>query len=600
MSSQNYLGEFEKIQEFLGGNAKVYKVRDKKYGHYRALKVLHEHIESEDDPRYINFMNECKKLLMLGNGGHPNILRIHRPLLRDNRAMVEMDFIEGDDLYEYLKKNKFVPIDEVMKMLTDIGSALSFCHVDIYKYCINRDEDNLPDDPEDGHKVVIDDDARERLINKYRIVHNDMHARNVIRRIDGTYILLDFGLAVNDNEANNGSRISNGVIQYRAPEKWNGQTITPAVDIYGFGIMLYEYLAGRLPFPFNGNIKIRKDVDEHIQAHCEQVPQPIFPLRKQAYELAHPGETLNEPDYPAWLEELIMKCLAKNPSDRFADGKELSEYVKAQLTQSSQQYNKLIQHLDDVENELQRVKSQRDKELKEAMDKARIIQQEFEERKLEADAQMALVKEQLEEEKAAAEARIKQLEEQKKASDNKVVELQQQREQEMREVANKVKQLEEQLARQQREAEEKLKEWQTQYRQEVSTKLRDEHSDELIIEAVLAQPALNGDDEKSPQDTDSGNTTDNDFWEIPVLSVVRKEDIDDNTHRNTKENNHPIVQPQPSPRQTPVVKPPVAPPQSLHETTQPDKKSNLRTIIAWMILALIALYAIIILITYNL
>lgn len=600
MSSKSFLGEFELIQSYKpGGYAQVFKVRDKKFGHFRAVKVLHGYIESENDPQYINFLSECKKLLMLGNGGHPNILRIHRPLLRDNKAIVEMDFVEGDDLADYLSKNKFVPIDEVMKMLTDVSSALAFCHVDIYKYCINRDEDDLPDDPDDGQKVIIDDEARERLISKYRIVHNDMHSRNVIRRIDGTYILLDFGLAVNDNEANRSSRISNGAVQYKAPEKWKGEPVTTAVDIYGFGVMLYEFLAGQLPFAFSGDLGNYKDVHAHMEAHCKQTPSPIFPLRKQAFEAAHPGLTLNEPDYPEWIEELIMKCLAKNAADRFADGKELSEYVKTQLNLSSAQYKDLINHLDVVEEELKNVKAQKDKELNEAKEKARIIQQEYENKIHEYDAEMSFVKEQLEEEKQLAQKRIdelqSQLEQEKKVADKEKRILQEECDKEMQEAKEKVKQLEEQLARQQYEAEEKLKKMQEQYREQVSSELRKEHSDELIIDAVLSDTALNIDDVEavkndSPHDVEE-------VFEIPVLEIVQTTEFDKTDYDVPEDNQRQAIEHQP---QKPlIVKPTDNSSGSQRNRIKPVKNNNTGIVIALMVIALILLYVTIIVMGKN-
>jgi serine/threonine protein kinase len=194
---------------------------------------------------------------------------------------------------------------------------------------MDRVEDDLQDDPEDGSKVLVDDQTRERLIQKYRVIHNDIHSDNIIRREDGNYILLDFGLAIQGENVVRSSRRSDGAPEFKAPEKWDGDTdLTTQSDIYGLGVVLYECLAGRVPFPLSseesGSVKALYLLGE---SHKSQIPDSIYELRKAAYEKANPGQTYDAPDYPQWLEEVIMKCLEKKPQDRFLNGKELYAYV---------------------------------------------------------------------------------------------------------------------------------------------------------------------------------------------------------------------------------------------------------------------------------
>ena len=194
-----FLEEYTLLDELgQGGYATVYKVRHNNLGYIRAIRVLNAIIaHGETDKTYQKFLEECKLLLRLGNGNHPNIVHIYQPLLKAQRAIVEMDFVDGKDLYHYLEeKHSFVEIKDVLRLLNDIGSALSYCHEDIYKFCMDKDEDNLQDDPEDGRKVLLDNKTKQRLINKYRVIHNDIHSGNIIRREDGSYVLLDFGLAI--------------------------------------------------------------------------------------------------------------------------------------------------------------------------------------------------------------------------------------------------------------------------------------------------------------------------------------------------------------------------------------------------------------------
>lgn len=327
-----FLEEYTLLDELgQGGFATVYKVRHNELGYIRAVRVMNVVIaRGEEDKTYQRFLDECRLLLRIGNGNHPNIVHICRPLLKDQRAAVEMDYVDGCDITKHVKRSDgFVPVDDVMRLLEEISSALAYCHVDIYRFCMDRVEDDLQDDPDDGSKVLLDDEIREKLIQKYRVIHNDIHSDNIIRREDGSYVLLDFGLAIQGENVVRSSRRSDGAPEFKAPEKWDGDMeLTTQSDIYSFGVVLYEFLTGRVPFPLSpedaGSAKAIYMLGED---HKSKTPDSIYELRKAAFERTHSGETYDAPDYPAWLEEVILKCLEKNPEDRFLNGKELHEYV---------------------------------------------------------------------------------------------------------------------------------------------------------------------------------------------------------------------------------------------------------------------------------
>lgn len=336
----SFLVDYTKLDELgQGGFAKVYKVRHNKLGYIRAIRVLNEFIANgEQDSIYQRFLEECKILLRLGNGNHPHIVHIYQPLLKEQRALVEMDYVDGCNITTYLERNnRFVKADDVIKLLSDMSSALAYCHEDIFEFCYDRMEDNLMDDPEDGSKVIIDAETRKTLINKYRVIHNDLHSGNIIRRGDGNFILLDFGLAIEGDDVVRSSRRRNGAPEYMAPEKWdNNKLLSTQSDIYSLGVILYEYLSGQVPFKFDkANTNSTEAIYKLSQAHKSVDPSPIFALRKAAFEAAYPGETMDEPDYPEWLENVILKCLSKNPDDRFYNGKELFNYVSQILSTSN-------------------------------------------------------------------------------------------------------------------------------------------------------------------------------------------------------------------------------------------------------------------------
>ena len=327
-----FLEEYTLLDELgQGGFATVYKVRHNKLGYIRAIRVLNAIIaHGESDKAYQKFLEECRLLLRLGNGNHPNIVHVYQPLLKAQRAIVEMDYVDGKDLYHYLEANSsFVGTEDVIKLLTDISSALAYCHEDIYKFCMDKEEDNLKDDPNDGSKVLLDLKTQNFLIEKYRVIHNDIHSRNIIRRENGLYVLLDFGLAIEGDSVVRSSRRKNGAPEFKAPEKWeNDSILTTQSDIYSFGVVLYEFLSGRVPFQFDKKNSNTVEAEYLLgQAHKEQTPEPIYGLRKVSFEKSHPGEVY-EKDYPEWLEELIMKCLSKDPKNRFKNGKELYDYAQ--------------------------------------------------------------------------------------------------------------------------------------------------------------------------------------------------------------------------------------------------------------------------------
>lgn len=320
-----------------GGFATVYKVRHNRLGYIRAIRVLNATIaHGEDDPRYQKFLNECRLLLCLGNGNHPNIVHIYQPFLKENKALVEMDFVDGQDVVGYLKsKSGFVESSEVINLLRDMSSALSYCHEDIYKYCMDRELDDLQDDPEDGSKVLIDEATRRRLIDKYSVIHNDLHSGNIMRRENGTYVLLDFGLAIEGDEVVRSSRHTNGAPEFKAPEKWDDDgIITPQTDIYSLGVVLYEYLAGRVPFPLDKSLRSPERAIFYIgEAHKATKPESIENVRRETFNKIYPDVEYVK-DYPAWLETVIMKCLEKNPNERYANAKELYEDVKSYLNKA--------------------------------------------------------------------------------------------------------------------------------------------------------------------------------------------------------------------------------------------------------------------------
>ena len=346
----------EPLDQRSGSEAIVYKVRHKEYDYLRAIRV--PIMDNEDNDKNINayqrFQNECKTLLKLGNGTHDNIVRIFRYSLDENNPFFEMDYVDGENIDQYINRNHHcIPVNEVINMATQISSALAFCHEDIFQFCYSRKEDKLQVNPNDGSDVVIDENKKTELINKYKVIHNDIHSGNVMRRKhDGKYILIDFGFAINGIEEVCQSRHSNGAPEFKAPEKWDkNSSISEQSDIYSFGVLMYLFLAGRVPFPLNENS------EEMVNAHKYENGIPSIKRLREDFFIKN-GQKYE--DYPQWLEKVILKCIEKQPEKRFKNGKELHECI----IQNTKTVNYDQEERNRLDNEVRQLKNELSSEMK--------------------------------------------------------------------------------------------------------------------------------------------------------------------------------------------------------------------------------------------
>src|SRR5882757_3358797 len=208
------LGPFEIVAPIgEGGMGEVYRARDTKLNRDVALKVLPESFANDSD-RLARFQREAQVLASLN---HPNIAHIHG--LEESggvRALV-MELVEGEDLAQRLTRGA-IPVDEALPMAKQIAEALEAAH-------------------EQG------------------IIHRDLKPANIKVRPDGTLKVLDFGLAKETGDQiglTSDSATASGMIigtpGYMPPEQARGEKVDKRADIWAFGVVLYEMVAGQRLF----------------------------------------------------------------------------------------------------------------------------------------------------------------------------------------------------------------------------------------------------------------------------------------------------------------------------------------------------------------
>jgi len=277
-----------------GGQGSVYKGR--RIGPIvTAVKLLPTpiHSESEDDKHFRDFRNEVEKLKKVNEQPNPNVVKILSSGITEtgNLPFIEMEYIEGPDLEELLKPPhpSLFTIKETIKVAEHLSNALAHCH-------------------------------------RVDVKHGDIKSNNVkFNYHSGNYVLLDFGLAIMSDEQRRTSLRHAGAIEFMAPEQNEGVMLFET-DVYSFGIIIFELLAGTVPFPLKDKGETART---HVMVSHMEMPVPdIFILRKQNlpqdWSLQKKEHEMN---LPSWLVNAIYKCLEKKPEKRFKEGVELHDHI---------------------------------------------------------------------------------------------------------------------------------------------------------------------------------------------------------------------------------------------------------------------------------
>lgn len=263
-----------------GGMAEVYFGEHTSLQRMVAVKIMRDHVDGDTETR-MRFEREAR---VVANLRHPNIIQMYDYDLVEGQPCLIMELVNGASLGVYLKalhkKEEKLPMDMISHILSSLASAIDYAH-------------------------------------SQNIIHRDIKPANVLLRSVSGYVnedeplpkdvepvLTDFGLVrLLDASIQTSTGTVSGTPAYMSPEQARGDRVDRKTDIYSLGVLLYEMLAGTVPFDAESSFGI-------LMKHLNEPPPPILGISKD-------------------LQAVINRALAKDPDRRYDSAKDLADEFRA-------------------------------------------------------------------------------------------------------------------------------------------------------------------------------------------------------------------------------------------------------------------------------
>jgi serine/threonine protein kinase len=270
-------GKYQLLKRLaMGGMAQIYLARQRGPEGFEKLLVVKRILPhlAENDEFVRMFLDEARIAARLD---HPNIVQIYDLGSQDDSFFIAMEYIHGEDLRRVWKRaersGQLIPVPLVCRIMIEACAGLDH-----------------------AHKKA---DGSGKPLN---IVHRDISPQNILLTFEGRVKVVDFGIAKAADQATvTRSGVLKGKYSYMSPEQAAGQKVDCRSDIFALGVVLYELLTGARLFKRTTDMATLQAV-----AQCDILP----PSR------------LN-PRVPEDLDPIVMKALAREPGDRYADALQL-------------------------------------------------------------------------------------------------------------------------------------------------------------------------------------------------------------------------------------------------------------------------------------
>ncbi|MGI8827258.1 MAG: protein kinase domain-containing protein [Chloroflexota bacterium] len=277
MNSSKLGGRYQPIREIgAGGMGRVLQAVDVETGRAVAAKIM----QVDGNNALETLLRFQQEGAVLSTLKHPNIVQVHGTFLEGETSCIIMELLEGHSLGQMLRV-EHLSLTRVKKLLLQVVSALDYAH----------------------HRGIV---------------HRDIEPDNIMVVGDDLVKVTDFGIARilrTGTTLNTAIGTSIGTPLYMSPEQIEGQKVDGRSDIYSLGAVLYQMVAGHPPF---------------------EGEDPLTVAFKHVHKAPEPPSHINVELPPEW-EDLILRMLAKNPSDRYQSATDLEEAISGLTTDVSEQ-----------------------------------------------------------------------------------------------------------------------------------------------------------------------------------------------------------------------------------------------------------------------